>query len=93
VGVNDFKNEEEDQIEILKIGEEVRNHQVSCLNSIRAERSSRGVDQALNDLKTAAQSEKNLMPLIMKAVREYATLGEICSCLKEVFGVYEEPGF
>jgi methylmalonyl-CoA mutase N-terminal domain/subunit len=93
VGVNRFQNEEEDPIEILQIGEEIRAHQSVCLQRLKSERSEKGVKRALAGLRTAAQSDRNLMPLIMEAVREYATLGEICACLKEVFGVYEEPGF
>jgi methylmalonyl-CoA mutase N-terminal domain/subunit len=93
VGVNDFASEEEVPIEILQIGEEVRDHQIACLKRLRRERSEQGVRRTLSDLKQGAQTDQNLMPLLMQAVREYATLGEICICLKDVFGIYEEPGF
>jgi methylmalonyl-CoA mutase N-terminal domain/subunit len=93
VGVNEFRYEGENPIEILQIGEEVREHQSACLKQVKAERNETGTKRALADLQQAAHSNRNLMPLIMAAVREYATLGEICSCLEEVFGVYEEPGF
>jgi methylmalonyl-CoA mutase N-terminal domain/subunit len=93
VGVNEFASEEEVPIEILQIGEEIRDHQIACLEQVRRERSEKGVSRALTDLKQAAQTDRNLMPLMMQAVREYATLGEISSCLKDVFGIYEEPGF
>ncbi len=93
VGVNEFMGEEETPIEILQIGEEVREHQIACLRGVRTDRAQRGVERALSDLRQAARSERNLMPYIMEAVREYATLGEICSSLRDVFGVYEEPGF
>ena len=93
VGINEFRDEEESLIEILQIGEEVREHQCACLTQVKAERNEKGVKKALSELQQAAQSDRNLMPFIMETVREYATLGEICSCLREVFGVYEEPGF
>jgi len=93
VGVNRFTKEEEPPIEILQIGEEVRDHQIAVLKEIKAQRDEKSVKSALSSLQQAAKSDQNLMPRIMQAVREYATLGEICSCLKDVFGVYEEPGF
>ena len=49
------------------------------------------VQEALAELKTAAQGNDNLMPFILKAVKEYATLGEICNVLREVFGEYKAP--
>ena len=49
------------------------------------------VKQCLSDLKKAAQDEENLMPYILKAVKAYATLGEIIDSLKEIYGEYQEP--
>jgi methylmalonyl-CoA mutase N-terminal domain/subunit len=51
------------------------------------------VKQTLSQLKGAAQSDQNLMPLLIHCVKEYATLGEICDTLKEIFGAYQEPDF
>jgi methylmalonyl-CoA mutase N-terminal domain/subunit len=48
------------------------------------------VDQTLKALKTACEGEENLMPLIVSAVRVYATLGEICNVMRDVFGEYKE---
>ena len=93
VGINDFVNEEDDPIEILQIGPEAQDHQTARLSQVRAERSERGVGRSLRELGEAARSEHNLMPYLIDAVKEYATLGEICACLQDVFGVYEEPGF
>jgi methylmalonyl-CoA mutase N-terminal domain/subunit len=93
VGVNEFSSNEEVPIEILQIGEEVRDRQVDRLQQVRTERNELEVSRALTELKQEAETDRNLMPLIMQAVREYATLGEICSSLRDVFGVYEEPGF
>jgi methylmalonyl-CoA mutase N-terminal domain/subunit len=51
------------------------------------------VAKALNRLKLAASRNENTMPATIDAVRAYATLGEICSALRDVYGVYEEPAF
>ncbi len=93
VGVNDFALEEEPPIEILQIGEEVREQQSRRLEEVRRSRDGKAVRRALTDLKEAAATDRNLMPLIMEAVREYATVGEICASLQDVFGVYHEPAF
>jgi methylmalonyl-CoA mutase N-terminal domain/subunit len=51
------------------------------------------VANALERLKHAASTGENTMPATIQAVREYATLGEICSALRDVYGIYEEPAF
>jgi methylmalonyl-CoA mutase N-terminal domain/subunit len=51
------------------------------------------VENALEKLKEAAKKNDNTMPATIEAVRAYATLGEICSALRDVYGVYEEPAF
>lgn len=93
VGVNAFVTESEPPVEVLEIGAEVRDRQVGRLRNLKARRHNRAVLQALASLKAAARSEKNLMPFLLDAVREYATLEEMCNTLKEVFGGYEEPAF
>jgi methylmalonyl-CoA mutase, N-terminal domain len=93
VGVNKFQMENDSQIPILAIDESVRDHQVERLNQARARRDSGAVANALGKLKRAADRGENTMPATIEAVREYATLGEICSALREVYGVYEEPAF
>ncbi len=89
VGVNEFKGEEK-PIEVLRIGESVREQQSERLRKLRAERSSDEVARQLATLRKAAQSTENLMPHIFSAVKAYATLGEICDSLREVFGTHEE---
>ncbi len=93
VGVNDFLIEEEAPIEILQIGPEVEQRQMKRLKRRRASRNSRAVSKALQALKRAAQSRRNLMPHLIEAAREYASVGEMCETLKEVFGEYQEPEF
>ncbi len=89
VGVNDYITEEA-PIEILQIDEGVARHQEQRLRELRANRSKAEVERRLQALRSAAAGDENLMPHIYEAVKTYATLGEICDCLREVFGVHEE---
>ncbi len=89
VGVNDYITEEA-PIEILQIDESVGHHQSKRLRDLRANRSNAEVERRLKSLRAAAVGDENLMPYVYEAVKAYATLGEICDCLREVFGVYEE---
>ena len=93
VGVNKYEMESDSQIPILAIDETVRDHQVERLDQTRAQRDSGAVANALEKLKRASQRGENTMPATIEAVRAYATLGEICSALRDVYGVYEEPAF
>jgi methylmalonyl-CoA mutase N-terminal domain/subunit len=89
VGVNDFVGEEK-PIEILRIDESVRAQQASQLRQLRTERSNDEVARQLTTLRKAARGTENLMPHIYAAVKAYATLGEICDSLRDVFGTHEE---
>jgi methylmalonyl-CoA mutase, N-terminal domain len=89
VGVNDFVSEEK-PLEILQIDETVARRQAERLNKLRAERSQAEVDRRLGALRKAAKGTENLMPFIFDAVKSYATLGEICDAMRDVFGTYEE---
>ncbi|PYS70562.1 MAG: methylmalonyl-CoA mutase [Acidobacteria bacterium] len=92
VGVNKYAMENEPQeVPILVIDESVRHHQVERLESVRARRDQGGVSRTLDSLRKAAQRGDNTMTATIDAVREYATLGEICSALRDVYGIYEEP--
>jgi methylmalonyl-CoA mutase N-terminal domain/subunit len=93
VGVNKYEMDENSSIPILAINESVRTHQIERLDAARAKRDSGAVHNALEKLKRAAQKMENTMPATIEAVRAYATLGEICSALRDVYGVYEEPAF
>jgi methylmalonyl-CoA mutase N-terminal domain/subunit len=90
VGVNDYVMEEK-PIPILYINEEVERGHVASVRALRERRHGARVRQALEDLKDAARGRDNLMPSILEASRAYATLGEMCDALREVFGEYEEP--
>ncbi len=89
VGVNDFVAQEK-AIEVLQIDETVRDRQMVRLRKLRAERSGEEVQRRLTALRKAAAGSENLMPYIYEAVKAYATLGEICDTMREVFGTYEE---
>jgi methylmalonyl-CoA mutase N-terminal domain/subunit len=89
VGVNDFVTQEK-PLDILQIDETVAHRQADRLRKLRAERSSDEVARRLSALRKTAQSTENLMPYIFDAVKSYATLGEICDAMREVFGTYEE---
>ena len=91
VGVNKFQMEnEEPPKDLLKVDEAVGKRQVAKLHEMKAKRDNAAVEAALKDLKVACQDEnENLMPHILAAVKTYATLGEICGVMREVFGEYE----
>lgn len=92
VGVNKYEMKDEPQeVPILVIDESVREHQIERLEQTRARRDNGEVDKTLDRLRIAAQRGENTMPATIEAVRAYATLGEICAALRDVYGVYEEP--
>jgi methylmalonyl-CoA mutase N-terminal domain/subunit len=91
VGVNDFVEENEKiEIPILYISPEVEVKQRQRLAEVRQSRNPEDVDRTLGALKRGASDGTNLMPLLIECTRAYATLGEMCSTLTEVFGVHEE---
>ncbi len=90
VGVNKFADEQEQPIELLQINESVEKKQVQRLCELKKRRSQATVDSALVCLRHAAEGNENTMPYILDAVRAYATVGEICAALKDVFGSYTE---
>jgi methylmalonyl-CoA mutase N-terminal domain/subunit len=91
VGVNKFSVEEESKFDYLRINPEAEREQIEQLMSVRKKRDAEQVRDALDALRSAANDEVNLMPPIIEAVKVYATLGEICQVLREVFGEYRAP--
>ncbi len=90
VGVNKFIDKEENHGELLKINEKVQSAQIEFLNKVRAQRNNEAVKQKLAALKTAAEGDANLIPFILDAVKVYASVGEICNTMRNVFGEYKE---
>ncbi|MCL6597971.1 MAG: methylmalonyl-CoA mutase family protein [Alicyclobacillus macrosporangiidus] len=93
VGVNRFTVEQERQPELLRVDPNIGRVQAERLAKLRAERAEEPVREALADLRAAAEGTANLMPKIIQAVRVYATLGEICDTLRQVFGEYRPAVF
>jgi methylmalonyl-CoA mutase, N-terminal domain len=94
VGVNKYRMDEEiHKTDILQIDETVRDHQLARLEETKTRRDGGAVSNVLEKLKKAAQAGENLMPATVEAVKAYATVEEICTALRDVYGVYEEPAF
>ena len=94
VGVNKYVHENEKiDMQILKINPETERKQIEALKKLKRERDNDAVKKTLTTLKEKAATTENLMPHILNAVKSYATLGEIISTLKEVFGEYQDPGY
>jgi len=92
VGVNCFVEEEDErEVEFHPYHEEEAGRQIERLAKVRRERDADQVRTTLDAVRQAAESSTNLMPTVMNAVEAYATVGEICTVLKEVFGTYREP--
>ncbi len=93
VGVNKYQAAEEAPIEILRIDEKLEAEQINRLKEVKRMRDNRKVAQTLNNLRQACKSDKNVMPYVVEAVKEYATEQEICDVYREVFGEYRDPGY
>jgi methylmalonyl-CoA mutase, N-terminal domain len=91
VGVNAYSEQAPIRIPILEMDPEGYKRQIGRLQKNRTERDQSRVGQALDRLRIACQGTENTMPHILEAVHSYATLGEIVTVMKDVFGTYEEP--
>ncbi len=89
VGVNRFRMEEEPEPQLLRVDPSLAKRQIERLKDLRSRRDAGKVEESLAALKRAAEGTDNLMPYILDAVRAYATVGEICHALREVFGEYQ----
>jgi methylmalonyl-CoA mutase N-terminal domain/subunit len=92
VGLNRFQVEEEKPSNLLRVDPAVRVSQVDRLQKLKSERDGEKVKKTLAELKQTAEGHDNLMVPILEAVKAYATLGEICDTLREVFGEYQQVG-
>ncbi len=90
VGVNKFQAEEPPPDKLLEVDLKVQAEQIESLKAVRAERDGGAVEKSLHQLKEAAAGDANLIELIVGCVENYATIGEICSTLVEVFGESSE---
>jgi methylmalonyl-CoA mutase N-terminal domain/subunit len=90
VGLNKFQIKEESPKNLLRIDRRIQNEQVKRIQNLKSKRDNDAVKGYLAELKEACKRDDNLMPYIVSAVRAYATLGEICNVMRDVFGEYKE---
>jgi methylmalonyl-CoA mutase N-terminal domain/subunit len=91
VGVNRYQLEDEPAVEILRIDPALERKQIERVHALRARRNSGEVEARLARLKqAAAREDENLMPPLLDAARSYATLGEMCDSLRDVWGIWTE---
>ena len=90
VGVNKYTVEETEKNDLLKIDMKVQEEQIKFLTKVKSERNNNEVEKELKALSDAARGDDNLMPLIIDAVKVYASVGEICNTLRDVFGEYKD---
>jgi methylmalonyl-CoA mutase N-terminal domain/subunit len=91
VGVNRFRGEEDLELDRLRHDLAVGERQAERLQALRDSRDNETTSVALSKLEIGARSDDNLVPLILRAVEMYATIGEICNVLRGVFGEYQAP--
>jgi methylmalonyl-CoA mutase N-terminal domain/subunit len=91
VGVNRYQLEADTPVEILRIDPGLERKQIERVQALRGRRASAAVESSLTRLKqSAARDDENLMPPLIEAARAYATLGEMCDALREVWGIWRE---
>jgi methylmalonyl-CoA mutase, N-terminal domain len=93
VGVNEFVDEEKLPIEIFRPPADTAEKQKGKLRRLKEIRDNRKVEEILKEVERLAQTEENLVPVIIQAVKGYATLGEICDVFRRIFGEYHETKF
>jgi len=93
VGINKYEAQEEIPIPTLKIDDTVYVNQKNRLREIKRKRNNDAVKKHIREIADAARNGENLMPFIVDAVREYATVGEISDVFREAYGVYRDPGY
>jgi methylmalonyl-CoA mutase N-terminal domain/subunit len=91
VGLNNYVADEPPSIPLFKLRPEAEHIHLERLKRVRRERNAAKTHRCLEALREAARSQKNLMPYFIEAARSYATLGEMCGVLREVFGEYRAP--
>ncbi|MFY7899615.1 MAG: methylmalonyl-CoA mutase family protein, partial [Chitinophagaceae bacterium] len=89
VGVNQFVNEEKTTVEPFSINDAIRLQQIEQLQALKATRNKAIVTSCLQAIHDAAINNQNLMPVVIEAVENYCTLGEISNELRKVFGEFK----
>ena len=94
VGVNKFKSDEKVPITAFKVNPEVEARQLARLKALKSRRDNRAVTESLKRIGESAKKDENLVPPLLDAVKNYATIGEICDTLREVWGEWQgKPTF
>jgi methylmalonyl-CoA mutase N-terminal domain/subunit len=91
VGVNKYATEEEEEIPFLDIDDSVEKEQIERLNGVKRKRDSKAVKKSLDDIRNACRTGDNVMPHCIEAVKNLASLQEICDVYREVYGEYSDP--
>jgi methylmalonyl-CoA mutase N-terminal domain/subunit len=93
VGLNRYRTDSEERYEPLRVDPAIEADQRERLRDLRARRDTGAVERALADLKQAAQGTDNVLPPLRTALKELATVGEVCGALREVWGTYSPQEF
>ena len=91
VGVNKYVTEEEQEIPLLEIEDRVEKEQIERLSAVRRKRDGKAVKRSLSDIRNACKKEENVMPHCIEAVKNLASVQEICDVYREVYGEYRDP--
>jgi methylmalonyl-CoA mutase N-terminal domain/subunit len=92
VGVNKYVTDEEIAIPLLEIDDKVEEEQITRLTAVRRKRDNKAVKKSLADIRNACKTGENVMPYCIEAVKNLASIQEICDVYREVFGEYRDPG-
>jgi len=90
VGVNEFASGQSGAVPLLQIDERVAHEQLAKTDRVRRTRNKVSLTRSLERLRKAAAGTENTMPALLDAVRAYATIGEMCDALRDVWGEYQE---
>ena len=91
VGVNKYTMAEERPMEYLRLDEAVEGEQVERVGRLKASRDMAKVERRLKQLADACRGGRNVMPVLVDAVKDYVSLGEVSDVYRQVFGLYREP--
>jgi methylmalonyl-CoA mutase N-terminal domain/subunit len=92
VGVNKYATDDKHPIPLIDIEEKVGEEQIKRLKDVKRKRNGKATKQSLDDIKNACRKGDNVMPFCIAAVKNLATLQEICDVYREVYGEYRDPG-
>ena len=93
VGVNKYVTDQVDDVDILKVDPEAEARQLKRLEAFKRNRDQEKVDSRLQELRQAAEGDANLLPPLKEALRDHASIGEVCGALRDVFGEYRGGAF